>query len=249
MVVAFKKTFYSGTSGLLLPVTRDLYPPEFLGKSRLEYYASLFNTVEINSSFYKLPRTSTVTKWADSVPAGFKFTFKLCKSITHVKELNFNQEDVQLFMRTINHVGNKKGCVLIQLPPALKTEHIDQLEKLLKSIKKINTNAWAIAVEFRNKTWYNDEVNYLLEQYNTTVVIHDLPGSSTPSAVRITETVYLRFHGTEKGYRGDYGTNALSEYAGRIKSLISMGKDVYCYFNNTLGNAINNLQTLNKLVL
>ena len=130
--------FHSGTSGLALPITRSLYPPEFSGKSRLAYYASLFNTVEINSSFYKLPRTSTVIKWADSVPPIFQFTFKLSKAITHVKGLNFNREDVELFMHTIDYIGNKRGCVLVQLPPALKTEHINQLEKLLKSIKKIN---------------------------------------------------------------------------------------------------------------
>ena len=152
-------------------------------------------------------------------------------------------------MHTINHVGNKKGCVLIQLPPALKTEHINQLEKLLKCINKINTHPWKIAVEFRNKTWYSDEVNYLLRQYNATVVTHDFPPAATPFTMPTTATIYLRFHGTEKGYRGDYPTNILSEYAGHIKSWMNEGKTIYCYFNNTLGNALNNLKTLNHLLL
>jgi uncharacterized protein YecE (DUF72 family) len=241
--------FYSGTSGLVLPITRRLYPPEFSGKSRLAIYASLFNTVEINSSFYKLPRTSTVIKWADSVPPTFQFTFKLSKAITHVKGLNFNREDVEVFMHTIDHIGNKRGCVLVQLPPALKTTHINQLEKLLKSIKKINTNTWIIAVEFRNKTWYNDEVDHLFRQYNITLVIHDLPAAPTPLTLSTAETIYLRFHGTEKGYRGSYAAELLLQYAGQIRSWMNEGKVVYCYFNNTLGNAINNLQTLNQFLL
>jgi uncharacterized protein YecE (DUF72 family) len=249
VIIPVNNTFYSGTSGLVLPIIRSDYPPEFHGKSRLEYYASLFTTIEINSSFYKLPRASTIIKWADGVPPTFQFTFKLSKAITHVKGLNFNADDVEIFMHIIDHIGNKSGCVLIQLPPALKTEHINQLEKLLKSIKKFNTNKWKIAVEFRNKTWYNDEVNYLLRQYNISLVMHDLPAAATPFTMLTTEVIYLRFHGTEKGYRGNYPTDVLLEYARRIKSWTNQGKTVYCYFNNTLGNAINNLQTLNHFLL
>ncbi len=80
-------TFYSGTSGLVVPVPQALYPPEFKGKSRLNYYASLFNSIEINSTFYKMPKISTVSNWAESVPDEFRFTFKLSKAITHAKGL------------------------------------------------------------------------------------------------------------------------------------------------------------------
>ena len=101
----FNNTFYSGTSGIITSNNPELIPsPEFQGKSRLTYYASLFNRVEINTSFYKLPRISTVIKWADSVPPTFQFTFKLSKAITHAKGLNFNQEDVRLFMHTVDHI-------------------------------------------------------------------------------------------------------------------------------------------------
>src|SRR5690348_60963 len=93
--------FYSGTSGLDLPVRRSQYPPEFQGKSRLQYYASLFNSLEVNSIFYKLPRSSTVANWAKSVPGNFRFTFKVSKTITHVKELKFAAKDVDDFMKTV----------------------------------------------------------------------------------------------------------------------------------------------------
>jgi len=115
-----RNSFYSGTRGLVLPVPQVLYPPEFSGKSRLTYYASLFNSVEINSSFYKMPKAATVLKWADSVPQNFQFTFKLLKAVTHAKALDFSAEDVDLFIQTVNNIGNKKGCLLVQFPPSLK---------------------------------------------------------------------------------------------------------------------------------
>src|SRR4051812_43057690 len=91
--------FYSGISGLVLPVpNKSLYPPEFRETSRLTYYASLFNSIEINSSFYKVPIAKTVNKWTTEVPDHFKFTYKLWREITHNKELLFNANDVDRFM-------------------------------------------------------------------------------------------------------------------------------------------------------
>lgn len=240
--------FYSGTSGIVVPVPQALYPDAFKGKSRLTYYASLFNSIEINSSFYKLPKASTVIKWCETVPEGFQFTFKLSKTISHSKGLDFNAEEVALFMQTIDNVNKKKGCILVQLPPSLKPDRIKQLEKLLKTMDVENAHrAWKVAIEFRNKGWYNDQTFRLLQEYNDSLVLHDLPASATP-LVPLTSLIYLRFHGTEKGYRGNYDDKFLSNYAQRITQWMSEGKCVYCYFNNTLGNAFNNLRTVNRFV-
>ena len=248
MQTAFNNRFYSGTSGIVVPVPQALYPHEFKGKSRLEFYASVFNSIEINSSFYRLPRASTIIKWREAVPKNFQFTFKLPKSISHAKGLNVNAEDIALFVRTIDNVDKKKGCILIQFPPSLKPESIKQLQKLLKVLDKTNTQQhWKIAAEFRNKIWYNDETFKLLQQYNCSLVLHDLPSSVTP-CIALTNVLYLRFHGTEKGYRGSYNSTFLSGYAQHIRQWISEGKYVYCYFNNTLGDAFHNLQTLNGIV-
>src|ERR1044072_276638 len=90
--------YRSGTSGLVLPVpNKKAFPPEFKDKSRLTYYGSLFNSIEINSSFYKIPQAATVKKWADSVPDNFAFTFKLWREITHIKGLAYQPEDVLRF--------------------------------------------------------------------------------------------------------------------------------------------------------
>ena len=128
--------FYSGTSGLVLPVPQALYPAEFRGKSRLTYYASLFNSLEINSSFYKTPKAATVTRWADSVPDHFRFTVKLSKAITHAKGLAFSEEDLSRFMDISRHIGNKKGCLLVQFPPGLKVEKFKEAERLLTDLKQ-----------------------------------------------------------------------------------------------------------------
>lgn len=245
----FHKGFYYGTSGIAVPVPQSSYPEAFKGKSRLTYYASLCNSIEINSSFYKLPKASTVIKWREAVPNNFRFTFKLSKTISHAKGLNFNSEEVELFIQTINNVEQKKGCILVQFPPALKPGNIEQLANLFKTIAVLNEHAaWKVAVEFRNKVWYNDETFELLKQYNFSLVLHDLPASATPLSTPLTNVVYLRFHGTEKGYRGSYDDTFLSGYAQRIRQWINEGKYVYCYFNNTLGGAINDVQALNRFV-
>ena len=246
----FDNSFYSGTSGIVVPVPQVLYPDAFKGKSRLTYYASLFNSMEINSSFYKLPKASTIIKWREMVPEDFRFTFKLSKTISHSKGLEFNAEEVSFFIQTIDNVEEKKGCILVQFPPSLKPGSIKQLEKLFKTIDAANAHqAWKVAVEFRNKVWHNDQIFKLLEQYNISLVLQDLPASATPLMVPLKNVIYLRFHGTEKGYRGSYHNGFLSGYAQRIRQWMSEGKCVYCYFNNTLGNAFNNLQALNRFVL
>lgn len=240
--------FFSGTSGLVLPVPQSQYPPAFQGKSRLEYFAHLFNSVEINSSFYKLPKVSKVTKWPESVPDNFRFTFKLSKTITHAKGLEFTQEDVELFMQTVAHIGNKKGCLLAQFPPSLKMEKFDKVKELLKDIAHANKDDWKVAIEFRNISWYNEKVYELLEKYNVSLVIHDVPASATPVTDSNVNFKYLRFHGPGGRYRGSYTDEFLQEYAMHINSWIKKGKTVYAYFNNTMGDAVGNLQTLNRLV-
>jgi len=148
-------SFYAGLSGLQLHIPKYLYPPPFQDASRLTYYASLFNSIEINSSFYKIPQAATIAKWATSVGENFKFTFKLWKEITHSKGFNFKDKDVEPFLKAINAVQEKKGCLLIQFPPSLGKEYIVQLNNLLSCIRKIEPVHWNIAIEFRNKSWYN----------------------------------------------------------------------------------------------
>ncbi|TDE11285.1 DUF72 domain-containing protein [Dyadobacter psychrotolerans] len=243
-----RQLFYSGTSGLELPVpNKEFYPPEFRNSSRLTYYGSLFNSIEINSSFYKIPMPVTVRKWAESVPKDFRFTFKLFKGITHNKGLVFSEEDVMQFMDTIAQAGDRKGCLLIQFPPSLKVIHSGQLEKLLDRISRADPDKqWNLAVEFRNRSWYDDHIYELLFQYRAEIVRHDMPASSPPFLESDSLFTYFRFHGPGGSYRGSYSDDFLLDHAQAMQDLISEGKEVYVYFNNTVGGAVQNLLRLNE---
>jgi uncharacterized protein YecE (DUF72 family) len=245
-----KGNFYSGISGLVLPVpNKSLYPPEFKDKSRLCYYASLFNSIEVNSSFYKVPMANTVKKWLDEVPQSFRFTYKLWREVTHNKNLLFNPDDVYRFMQVIDNAGEKKGSLLIQFPPSIMIDAMLQLDKLLMTIQEANPGRqWDVAVEFRNRSWYHDDVYQMLDNYHTAMVIQDMPASLTPMVDMDCEFVYLRFHGPNGGYRGTYSDDFLYEYAQYINDWRLDGKTVYAYFNNTMGEAVKNLMVLNDYV-
>jgi uncharacterized protein YecE (DUF72 family) len=240
-------SLYSGTSNVVVPIKQTEYPAEYSGASRLQYYASLFSSVEINSSFYKIPRAATVEKWRESVPADFRFTFKLPKAVTHAKGLHFSVAEVERFAEAVAHTGDKKGCLLVQLPPSVKRERQEELEGLLECLRD-DAKGWKIAVEFRHVSWYDRAVYRVLQGYGATLVEQDLPASATPPVQVAEDFTYLRFHGPEGGYRGSYDETILAGYAARIIDSIKNGRDMYVYFNNTIGNAIGNLQTLNKKV-
>ena len=239
-----KAEFYYGISGLSIPVSRENYPPEFRDKTRLEYYASLFNSLEVNSSFYKTPQARTVEKWVSLVPDGFTFTFKLSKAITHNKKLVFNEDDIEPFMKVIDVASQKKGTLLIQLPPSITIESINPLQELLSGIRYHNEQQWPVAVEVRHSSWHEREFYEILEEYDAVPVIHDIPASASPLANDRSPIIYLRFHGPEPRYRGSYTDTFLKEYAKRIDDWRLQQKTVYCYFNNTMGAAVHNLQTM-----
>ncbi|MFD0750541.1 DUF72 domain-containing protein [Mucilaginibacter calamicampi] len=243
--------YFSGTSGLVLPVpNKTYYPPEFSDKSRLNYYASLNNSIEVNSSFYKIPLARTVNKWAQEVGENFKFTYKLWRGITHEKGLIFDVARVNSFMAAINAAGNKKGCLLIQLPPSAKAGLMPQLQHLVNCVLEADADrGWQIAIEVRHASWYTDHLFEFAESNKISIVLQDIPASATPlHYYDIADTVYLRFHGPGGKYRGSYPDDLLYEYAGYIREWLEEGKTVYTYFNNTMGDAVRNLQTLNLIV-
>ncbi|MBV7530348.1 DUF72 domain-containing protein [Chitinophaga sp. sic0106] len=245
-----KGSYYTGTSGLVLPYkNKQFYPEPLRDKSRLEVYGTLFNTIEINSSFYNIPMHKTMQRWAISVPDHFRFTFKLWQGITHVRDLDFKPADVTRFMEVIAGVGEKKGCLLIQLPPSLRAGALQRVAQLLAAIKEADPDAqWRLAVEFRHLSWYREETYHLLNTYNATMVVHDKANVGSPLEEMDADFVYARFHGPEGNYRSSYEDSYLYEYASYVRDWLHAGKDVYAYFNNTIGDAINDLQVLETYV-
>lgn len=244
------ENIYTGTSGLVLPMTKTSFPAEFQQQSRLSYYASLLNSIEINSTFYKLPRKATVASWAISTPADFRFTFKLPKIISHNKGLIFDEAHVYSFIEAISPAKGRNGCLLIQFPKSITFDQYNQLEKLLNTLALADRGKeWALAVEFRHPSWYERETSDLLEEYDATMVLHDVAGSAPDHHPGKSSTVYLRFHGPGTLYRGSYADDHLKKYASMIKTWSLQKKTIYAYFNNTIGDAFQNLLTLNAALI
>lgn len=251
MVVMNTPNFYTGTSGLLLPVpNKEFYPEEFKNRSRLCYYGSLFNSIEINSSFYKVPMASTVAKWAADTPDDFKFTFKLWREITHGKGLQYQAAHIHNFFERIEAAGDKKGSLLVQFPGSIKPVLMRELEQLLIQIRQADPDqAWKVAVEFRHQSWYQTDTYDMMEALNMGLVLHDKLSEGTSLNDASTDFIYLRFHGPGGNYRGSYEDQFLYEYASYVREWLADGKVVFVYFNNTMGNAIQNLEALRQYVV
>ena len=150
-----KGQVWIGTSNVVVPGNKTTFPPAFQSRSRLHYYATIFNTVEVNSCFYKIPQQSTYSKWAFDVPGAFRFSLKLSKEITHAKELNSDLACMEKFMQTATGTGEKKGCLLIQFPGKVSLELFHKVEEILNELQVHDPDGeWNKAVEFRNTSWY-----------------------------------------------------------------------------------------------
>ncbi len=242
-------TFFIGTSNIVVPGNRQTYPPEYEGKSRLNYYSSFFNSLEINSSFYKVPMPATFEKWSKDVPGDFRFTVKLWKEVTHIKELNTGIEHIDKFLDAADRLGNNRGCLLLQFPGKINFDYYGKVERMLRQISDHNKkNKWPVAVEFRNESWYVAETFELMDEYHASLVMHDIPKGRNEDVNKKASVVFIRFHGPTGNYRGSYSTGALKKYADRIHSWLQQGKDVYAYFNNTMGDAFENARILKEMV-
>ena len=238
-----------GTSGIVVPGSKQTFPEAYKSTSRLTYYSSLFNTLEINSSFHKVPSPNTFERWAQEVPNDFTFTVKVWREITHVKKLTYSQEKIDFFMEAANKIGDKKGCLLIQFPASISLDYLEVVQSIIYRFKELNVNSlWKICLEVRHISWYGPSTYEWLKKSKVSLVFHDIEASRTPENYDATEVQYFRFHGPIGNYRGSYSPEFLNNYAIKIRERINGGEDVYVYFNNTMGEAFNNAQLLKQLV-
>jgi len=201
-------------------------------ESKLQAYSRIFNTAEINSTFYRYPSEGIVFGWSKYTPPEFKFAVKLNRIITHEKSLDISkgvEEDLKRFvglMKPLRDTG-KLACILIQLPPGLKFRK-DRVEKFLK----ILPSDLHFALEYRNKTWLTEEAHELLSDHNVSAVVVDEP--LLPPEVRLTSDIaYVRWHGRGERmwYNYRYSRRELSEWIPKITEM-SHSADIYGYFNN-----------------
>src|SRR6478736_88897 len=185
-----------GISNGDIPGNKSTFPSEYQLKSRLHYYSRLFNTIEVNSCFYKTPLRSTFEKWVADVPEDFQFSLKLSKAITHDAALSADISCTENFLQVASGTGHKKGCLLIQFPGKINIEHFTQVERLLEHIRIHDPSSeWRKAVEFRHESWYIGETTELLDEFDATMVIHDFSKAKLAATSCKANFVYMRFHG------------------------------------------------------
>jgi uncharacterized protein YecE (DUF72 family) len=230
------------------------YPAGIRGKAQLGYFAKAFMSVEVNSTFYHVPRLSTVENWAASVPAGFRFVIKLNRSLTHTKRLTSDEqftERLQEFLGLLKPLKNTLAAVLVQLPPSMKVAN-SRLEYLAQQIKDAELRLGMrlpVVLEFRHASWFNDETFALMRRYNLANVINDSPNRWPASQEVIADFAYIRFHGNKQLYRSSYSNAELEEWAGFIRTTCASCKQVLCYFNNDYGGvAIKNAKALQRII-
>ena len=219
------------------------YPAEIKDSDQFALYAKTFNTVEINNSFYRLPLLKTFSEWRDAAPAGFIFAVKASRFFTHAKKLIPDKAGLQKFFNRVERLHEKLGPVLFQLPPQWKI-NVERLRLFLSELP----NGHRYTFEFRNATWYHDDVYRVLHDYNSAFCIYELGGHSSPLEVTA-DFVYMRLHGPGDKYQGSYSNNDLNAWKKRCIYWQNEGKDVYIYFDNDQqGYAAFNAKTLLKML-
>jgi uncharacterized protein YecE (DUF72 family) len=220
------------------------YPKGSNSVEQFEFYNNHFDTVEINNSFYKLPPRSVFETWYEHSPKKFLFVVKANRFITHMRKLTQPQEPIARLFNSIDALKEKLGPVLFQLPPKWKVNVI-RLKEFLQALPKGHRYVF----EFRNETWYNEDIYGLLREYNCGFCIYELAGHMSPMLITA-DFVYLRLHGpTEYKYQGSYSNAVLRKWAKQCSKWQSEKKDVYVYFDNDQNAyAAFNALTLKKFV-
>jgi uncharacterized protein YecE (DUF72 family) len=219
------------------------YPEKLRPDKWLEFYAQHFDTVEINNTFYHLPREQTMVNWRDHVPANFLFAVKASRYITHIKKLNEPGETLQRFFDLANLLGEHLGPVLYQLPPSLH-KNLARLDAFLACLPKRDQAVF----EFRHASWYEQDTFDLLNRWGVALCVHDM-GEVAPPRIVTGGVVYVRFHGTEGRYAGNYPDHLLQDWADWLKSQAAGVRAIYAYFNNDIsGHALNNARTLKQIL-
>jgi len=239
-----------GTSGYNYPHWWNgvFYPSDLPQRKWLEFYAGHFDTVELNVSFYRLPKKEVFEGWYKRTPKKFYFAVKGSRYITHIKRLKDCREPLTLLSENASPLKEKFGVVLWQLPPRFKFQK-DRLEAfcvLLSTLPRAKRIRHTF--EFRDESWLCEEAFRILEEFSFAFCIAH--GSGLPFVDRVTsDFVYLRLHGGEVLYGSNYSDKELKRWAEKIEGWTEKGKDVFVYFNNdAYGFAIKNALTLKKIL-
>ena len=226
---------WTGCSGFSYPEWKGMFYPEKLASRKwFEYYCEKFNTVELNTTFYRFPQVTHLKGWYDRSPRDFRFAVKAPRIITHYKRFNNAADEMQRFYDTVYEgLSDKLGSILFQLHPRMPYSE-ESLERILGTLHPDFTNV----LEFRHTSWWRSDVLKALKQQGVVFCNISYPG--LPEDIyRTARTVYYRFHGLPRLYYSDYDQDTLTEVHKAIHAFRQV-KEAYVYFNNTaLGHAVN----------
>jgi uncharacterized protein YecE (DUF72 family) len=203
------------------------YPPRLPARRWLEHYATVFDTVEINATFYRLAKPAAVANWVAQTPEDFVFAAKSSRFLTHMKRLTDMDRGVGRYYESIAPLAEspKLGPVLWQLPDRFRRDD-DRLEFALEHLPPGRH-----AFELRHPSWFAEPVYDRLRAHRAAFVIHDSLRRAPTPEVLTADWTYLRFHHGRRGRRGNYSETELRAWAAKVKDLAT-GADVYAYFNN-----------------
>ncbi|HEY1039249.1 MAG TPA: DUF72 domain-containing protein [Bacteroidia bacterium] len=220
------KKYYIGCSGYYYSAWKNkFYPNTIQPKEWLRYYSTIFNSVELNGTFYRTPRLSDLKRYREQTGGEFRFSVKMSKAITHIGRLNESAEQIAGFQKLIKEgLGNKLNYFLFQMPPSFHytTENLD---RIIKNIPHDPENV----IEFRHLSWWKDEVIEELRKAKLTFCNIDYPGLDT-WFITTSPHFYLRLHGNPQLFKSSYSTDKLKKF---YAAFPKENKDFTIYFNNT----------------
>ena len=218
------------------------YPPRLPPRRWLEFYAGHFDTVEINMTFYRLPRETAVANWVRESPEGFLFAVKMSRYVTHIKRLRDLPPSLELFYSRIQPLVStpKLGPMLWQLPGTFRRDD----ERLAGALAILPPGRHCF--EFRHESWFCEPVYRLLRDHSVALVIGDTPSRPFQTHEHTADWTFVRFHHGTRGRNSNYSERELEEWAQRIETWARKA-DVYAYFNNDWnGYAVRNGLWLRK---
>jgi uncharacterized protein YecE (DUF72 family) len=221
-----------------------VYPKGLPTRRWLEHYATLFDTVEVNNTFYRLPRREAVAAWAEESPPGFLFAVKASRFLTHMKRLTDMDRGVERFYERIEPLADspKMGPVLWQLPENFHRND----ERLAGALSKLPAGRHCF--EFRHASWFAEDVYGLLREHGVALVIGDHPARPFQAYELTADWTFVRFHHGSRGRNGNYSERELETWAHRFAQW-RRRVEIFAYFNNDWeGYAVRNGSTLMRLL-
>jgi uncharacterized protein YecE (DUF72 family) len=226
-----KGELFVGTSGWVYKEWAGVFYPEDLEKTgELAHYATHFNSVEINATFYRLPFANMVKGWYRRSPSNFIFAIKGSRFITHIKRLKVGKAAIRKFFDCAKLLKEKRGPILWQLPPNFGIKNLERLDEFLEKLPR----NYRHAVEFRHPSWYESAEPFAVLKKRKAAHVSLSSLRMPMNRTVTTDFTYIRFHGLEGGARHDYTRPELKPWVEHCGELLRDKMDVFAYFNNDL---------------